>query len=191
MKSHRFTVILKQHWQLIALRFHKPYLQRVVISGEGHHQLPEWWEHHQSCELQLVVGGHVLEQHGQAVHCQVLPLVLFRALHWHRPRHGERHVHHHHCRHDELFFSATTAENSNSLRKGQKDHKQLLEHSCNGTPCPDPIRITPYPSSSLKKGTLQLFYPQNAGLEQIKSEYERESRRPGGCEGLQAVCGLS
>lgn len=164
MKSHRFTVILKQHWQLIALRFHKPYLQRVVISGEGHHQLPEWWEHHQSCELQLVVGGHVLEQHGQAVHCQVLPLVLFRALHWHRPCHGERHIHHHHCRHDDLFFSATTAENSNSLREGTKRPQTVTGTQLQWHILPWPYQDNPIPILPSEERNATAVLPPECGF---------------------------
>jgi len=77
------------------------YLQRVIVSGEGHQELPEGREGHQGGKLQAVVGRHVFEQHGEAVDRQVLPLELLAALQRHRPRHGQRYVHHHHRRHRE------------------------------------------------------------------------------------------
>lgn len=56
------------------------YLQRIIIPGERHQQLPEGGKGHQCRKFQAVVGGHVLEQHVESVDGQVLPLKLVAAI---------------------------------------------------------------------------------------------------------------
>lgn len=152
---------------MTALGFRAPYLQRVVISCKWHHQLPERRKHHQGRELQLVVGRHVLEEHGQAVHRQVFPLVLLGALHRHWPCHGKRHVHHHHRRHDELLLSATSAENGDPLHDSKKKgHKRLLNNSYGATRLALTLPGSPHTSPCpLQKGEATIkFYAQNWGF---------------------------
>lgn len=148
-------------WQLTAFVFHAAYLQRVVISRKGHHQLPKWRKHHQGRELQLVVGCHVLEQHGQAMNSQVFPLVLLRALHRHRPCHGERHVHHHHRRHDELLLSATVAENSDPLHGGGRKRPHMTIEAAVMRQRVSPSQLTPLCSRGSDNYP---FAPQNVGF---------------------------